>query len=148
MLWCKTGNYTFITAYFLTEPGVGTYGLRSVHDRHPGHRCELAEDLQREVGGGHGGEALQQLLLEPREAAPLQLTLQLLQLLPVVWLVQRHVAQQLVQQPERHLVLELKVRLHQRHGHPEDGGQQVAGVVDVSRVADVVLGRGRTTGPR
>lgn len=115
MLCAETLFLTTIHSYCLSflKANVHTYGLRSVHDRHPRHRCELAEELQREVSRGHGGEALEQQLLEPREAAPLQLTLQLLQLLPVLRFVQRHVTQQLIQQPEGHLVLKLKVRLHQ-----------------------------------
>lgn len=113
-----------------------TYGLRGVHHGDAGDGRELAEELQREVTGGGRGEALEQQLLQAGEAAPAELRLQLLQPLAVLGAVEGHARQQLVHQPQRHLILELEVRLHERDGHPEDGGEQRGRVPGVARVED------------
>lgn len=86
-----------------------TYSLRRVHHCHSRHGRELAEELQSEVAGSWGGEALEHQLLQASKSAPLQLSLELLQALAVLWQFQRNPRQQLVHQPQRHLILELKI---------------------------------------
>ena len=64
---------------------------------------------------------------------------------------QLYLGQEFVDQAERHLVLKLKVGLHERHGHPEHCGQYGGGVGDVGGVrqhagVDPVGGRGAGPG--
>lgn len=94
----------------------------------PGDADELAEQVDGEFLRGSGGEAFEEELQQPWEVVPLELPLDVLQPLSAVRPLQRQLAQQLVEQPQRQQVLELVVGLEQGGRDPEDGGHQVGGV--------------------
>lgn len=72
--------------------------------------------------------------------------MEFLELFPGLGFIQWHMSQQPVQEPQRHEVFKLKVGLHQGHRDPEDGGQQVGGMVYVGWVCETVLQGGIASG--
>ena len=92
------------------------------------HADQPAEQVDAELLGGGGGEALQEELQQPGEAVPLEQGLQTLQALAAVGALQGQLHQQLVEEAEGQQVLKLVVRLEERRRDPEHGRHQVGGV--------------------